>query len=294
MLSIQKIYLIAFIILFFSCKKNVNVNQKIGNINLENNNLKYKEVYYSKKENKTPDHFFYGEMLNMHYQGITGFQEKEGSIYPGLQILVLDKNMDTIIFDKDLYKDQKEGLTTSLPNLNPQITLANPFKSNTKYKVYTYVWDKIGNGNFNTETKISVEPYDGIKIKNSSFKFKEIYLFSEQRKKVILDKKIYLYEKVYLIIEGLEGFSIKSGKAAIGATMSVTDKNGNKLFENNDLFGKENNTSLAEINRQLNTYITFSEKEKGNIDLHLRVKIWDKNDLGTSLDLLTNLILADH
>ncbi|MFK8060762.1 MAG: hypothetical protein AB8B78_11815 [Polaribacter sp.] len=239
------------------------------------------------------DHFFYGEILKMGFDKIKGFKEKEGLIYPGLELLVLDKNKDTVLFNDDLYKDEIDGFESSSFKLTPQITIANPMKSNSKYKVYTRLWDKIGEGDLKTETKISVVPFKDIKIKNNNFKYKEIYIYSDKREKVILNKKVFLNENIYFIIEGLEGFTIKDGKLALGASVSVIDSSGRVIFENSDLFKDSEDYSLAQIKERFSAYVIFNEKEKGDVKIRFRVKVWDKNNLNNSLLSSTNLLLVD-
>ena len=289
-----KIIIYLIIISFLSCKKHTYKEQKIGNLKIETNILSCEKITFLNKTNKFKNHFFYGEILKMRFKNIKGFKEKEGLIYPGLEILVLDKNNDTILFNKDLYEDEIEGFESSTFKLIPQVTIGNPMMSNSKYRVFTRLWDKIGKGYLKTETKISILPFKGIKIKNNTFKYREIYIYSDKRDKVILNKKIFLKENIYFIIEGLEGFTIKNGKPAFGASMKVTDESGRVLFENSELFKNSEEYSLAQIKERFSTYVTFSEKEKGDVKIRCRVKIWDKNNLDKSLIISTNLILVDE
>lgn len=293
MISFERLVVFIFLISFLSCQKPVNKHQKIGNIKIENNILNCEKVFYFDKINKIEDHFFYGEILKMNFDELEGFKQKEGLIYPGLKLLVLNKNKDTMLFNNDLYKDEIDGFDATSFELTPQITLANPIKSKSKYKVYTHLWDKIGDGNFKTETKISVVPNNEIKIKNTSLKYKEVYLYSDKRDKVILNKKTFLNENIYFIIEGLEGFTLKDGNAAPGASITVTDSSGNKIFENPDLFKDSEKYSLSDIKERFSPYITFNEKENGNIKIRCRIKVWDKNNKNKSLILSTNLLLVD-
>ena len=294
MLKFEKLFLFLFLITFLSCEKSSNTGQQIIDLKIEKNILDCNNISYIDKTNKIQNHFYYGEVLSMNFNEITGFEKKDGLIYPGLELLVLDKNKDTVVFNKDLYADEIDGFDFSSFELTPQITLGTPIHSNAKYKVFTRLWDKVGKGTFNTETKISVEPYSDFKIKNENFKYKEIYPYSQKRGEVIFDKKIFLDENIYFIFEGLEGFSTKEGKSLPGASITVTDANGRKIFENPDLFKDSENYSLAQTKEKFAPYIIFNEKEKGDLKIRCRIKIWDKNDLGTSLQLSTNLLLVDN
>lgn len=287
-----------YIIIFFastlitSCDKPIK-KEGIENLKIKNSILNCDEIFFIDKKSKIKNQFYYGEKLKIKFKNFKGFKEKDGLIYPGLQLVVIDKNKDTLLFNEDLYKDEIDGFDPNSLDLSPQITLANPIKSNAKYKVHVNFWDKIGDGNFDVETKITLVPNKEIKIKNNSYTYNEIYLYSEQRNEVILDKKVLLDENIYFIIEGLKGFTIKGDEISLGASVIVTDSNGGTIFENKDIL-KDNKYTISEIEQRFSSYIIFHEKRKGPVKIRYKFKVWDKNNEENTLLLSANLLLVDE
>ena len=229
----------------------------------------------------------------MNYKGIKGFIEKNKLISPGLQLLVLNKKKDTILFNEDLFANRLDSYNSSDFKLSPNITLADPIHSRQTYEVLTHVWDKNGNGSIDTKFKINVVPSEKIKIEKTDLIYNEIYLYSDKRENAIIDNRVILNENIHFVFDGLEGLVGKNGKVSLGLSMDVRNSKGKKLFTRKDFFEKNQEVSVSDLKERIFATILFDEKEKkGDIKLQCKVKVWDKNS-DKSIQINTTLYLVD-
>lgn len=75
--------------------------------------------------------FSYGEKITFFYKNMTGFTLQNSLAYPDMGIFVTNKKGNTVMSQKNLFKDIKEGYTKK--NLNLRSKLANCFQITIKH-----------------------------------------------------------------------------------------------------------------------------------------------------------------
>ena len=96
-------------------------------------------------------------VTNMIVVGLTNYGLKDGKVFPGMKIVVTDKNGNAVINQADLFSDTPGYPAESASQLRGSITVAQPMKSGETYHVKMRVWDKVEPANeLNTEVDLVV------------------------------------------------------------------------------------------------------------------------------------------
>jgi len=250
-------------------------------------------IIYDRDGRIESSQIIYGKQISFQFDDMKGFVEKDSLVFPGLQILVLNKRKDTVMFDEDLYAKATEGIHMNDLVLSTELILARPIQSGSDYDIQTHIWDKKGTGSFDASFKISLLPNESIDIKNNGFSYKEIYLYSDKRG-VITDGKVVLDENIHFVIEGLEGYQINNGKASIGGSMEVRNSFGIKLFDEKDLYAKAGELEVETLKDGLSPYVFFNRKDdEGPMKIKCKVEFWDKRS-DRSISIKKSLVLVDE
>lgn len=273
--------LIIMLVLFiYSCDFRKSVNKDlITGLTSVGNGLSCDNVYLSVGEEKiNRKTFTYGEKIVWNFDGVEGFKKAGNLSFPGMQMIVTNSKKDTVMNYSDLYSDKESGVDLSPLLLTSYLTMANPIHSNNSYTIHYKIWDKKGEGTFKATMDFDVVPDKGIEITKNILSYDELYLFSEERKMVINGDKAQLNEKIYFIIEGLEGFTEQDGKVYIGMNMKATDVNNTILYNETDMFGNEA-SDPKDTKSQILTYFIFKDPEIKN-PVTCELEIWDKKGDG--------------
>ncbi|MEA3461760.1 MAG: hypothetical protein U9R49_07765 [Bacteroidota bacterium] len=115
---------------------------------------------------------------------------------------------------------------------------------------------------------------EGIQVSGEQVTSREIYLFSQQRGHTITDGKAEFNENIYLLFEGLEGFSVVDGQVLLGLSMVVNDADGNVILDEADLFG-ESGFNYSDVHSQVSSHFILTGSEVAN-PVSCTVRIWDK------------------
>lgn len=265
MLIIMKTNFILFIttiLILTSCGGEFNKSVKtdlLTGLTSKGNGLSSSKVYLSigdKKINRTT--FVYGETFYVNFKDIRGLKKKGDNVFPGMEITVVSTNGDTAMYYDDMYADKTEGVNISPLFLYTNITVAKPMSSNQKYKLYIKIWDKIGEGTYNTTMDFDIVPNENIAIeKSDKINYDNVYLFSKQEG-TIVQPKVKFNETYYMIFEGLTGFVTKNDKANVGLSMKATLTDGSVVFHEQDLLGDEA-FEIALIKEQVTANFIFND-----------------------------------
>ena len=137
---------------------------------IKKNELDFKELSISGGSNKEKTtEFIYGEKIEFEFSDLKGLTEENNLVYPGLQVLVLGNDKDTIVYNEDLYEGKTEGIKNSNVKLSAWMTLGDPIHSKSQYEILLHIWDKKGEGTIDTSLKVDVIPNNKIDVKNSDF-----------------------------------------------------------------------------------------------------------------------------
>ncbi|MES2556059.1 MAG: hypothetical protein V4604_07910 [Bacteroidota bacterium] len=279
MKKITYCFLLLSATVFTSCEfnKSVKVDLTTG-LSSKGSGLSCDDVFLTVNDEKAyRNQFVFGEVFQINFNMIEGFKKVDGGVLPGMKLLILDKQGDTVMFDPDLYADLTEPTTITPLMLKTKITIGSPFRSNRSYTATVHLWDKKGNGTFDTKFEFSTIPNKSIDVRNTGLTSNEIYLYDKDNDTVIPSNKIPYGKNVMLVFEDLKGLKAADGMYEIGMRMVIEDKNGQVILSEDDLL-KDQSMAVAEPNRQIFGSFFLPENIKGPVDLE--VIVWDK--IGTA------------
>ncbi|NMM48565.1 hypothetical protein [Marinigracilibium pacificum] len=262
--------ILTFTLIFFQPSNSI-----IGQSN--SGNGLYAERVYLSSGNEIIDRntFYYGEIIKVHFENITGLNNKEDQMFPGMRITVLDNNNDTVFNHKDVYKDLNNGVNYKPLQLTSTLTCANPMHSDNNYTFYIHIWDKIGNGTNDFKMDFTLKPNPKIQISEELASVKEVYIYSENKSRVINSNEISLNEKIYYVIEGVNGFKEQLQTVNAGMSILVKDNNGRIILKNDDLLG-DGNLPANEFKMRINASLILNGMVVKN-PVIVEIIVWDKN-----------------
>ena len=239
------------------------------------NGLSCAEVYLSDEEKFIERNLFiYGETFYVNFAGMEGFNRMGKSAFPEMQLLIVSEHGDTALHVNDLYARYEEGIEFSPLDLNTEVTVANPVHSGVNYTLFVNIRDKRGNGTLSSTLEFTVVRDERIKISGNKLTSREIYLFSQQGGHTITNGQAEFNENIYLLFEGLEGFSMVDGQVLLGLSIAVKDVDGNVILDEADLFG-DAVLSYDDAQTQLSPNFILRGTYVAN-PVSFKVRIWDK------------------
>ncbi|MCX2742780.1 hypothetical protein OO013_02820 [Mangrovivirga sp. M17] len=218
--------------------------------------------------------FYYGEVIKVHFENLTGLTEVNEYVFPGMSITVVNSEMDTIFNNPDLYKEMTEGVNYKPLQLTATLTCANPMHTNNDYTLLIHIWDKKGKGTNDLKMNFQVDRNPKFVIENKSASIEEIYIYSPLKNSVVNDNEIVLGEKIYYVFEGISGFKLKNGQISAGMSMNVKDDDGKIILSNDDLIG-DKLFSEKEFQSQITASFVMSGMVVKN-PIEVELIIWDK------------------
>ena len=268
--------IVSILVSVYSCNFAQSINKDLATgLVSRGNGIACDQVYLSVGDEEIKRNSFkYGEDLNIVFDGIEGFQRVGESVFPGMQLVVMDHHRDTVLYHQDLYADYPEGIEFSPLRLTSNVTLADPIHSSGEYTLFLNIWDKKGDGTFKVNLDFTVVSNEKIKISSSQISYDEIYLFSQQKGVSITDNHVGFDETIYMLFEGLEGFMVESGNVFIGLSIRIQDADGNMILNEEDLMG-DAGVSYADIHTQLAPNFILTGSQISN-PVHCEISIWDK------------------
>lgn len=272
----------AFLIIFitFACDTKKSVHKDlITGLSTEGDGLSCEEVtILSDDKSVQRSSFYFGEEITINFKNIEGFKGKDGKIFPGMSIVISDKNNDTIIKSDDAYQKYSEGISLSPVILKSELTLARPIHSGKNYSLSINIWDKKGSGKFFAEMNFDVKSNEKINVTKQNCSYDELYLFSDNKQKVITDNVITFGDDIHLIFEGVKGFSETDNKIFPGLSLEIKDGKNEVVLFNEDLFKEYENSGIDadSFKDRVSANFWFNGSEANN-PLKLTAKLWDKS-----------------
>ena len=270
---------ILLLALMSGCQFSKSVNKDLlSGLLTKGDGISCDEVYLTigdKKINRNT--FVYGETFVVNFNKIEGFNNENESVFPDMSLLVLSMEGDTMLFAEDLYSNYPDGIKLDPLLLTSEVTVAAPMRSGREYKLNVGISDKKGDGAFSAGLAFKVVPSDKIITESTGVGYNEIYLYSGDQEKVIVDNKVGIDETTYFVFEGLTGFKEDGGMVYPGLSIKGTDKGGKLILDFKDLFAdySETGLSVTDFNKRVLSNFTLSGTEILN-PLHCEILIWDK------------------
>ena len=255
--------------------------------------LTCEDVYLTVNDERTTrNSFVFGEIFTINYNDMRGFAKENGNVFPSLKMVVTDQSQDTVFYTDDLYSKYPDGMKYDPLRLTADLTVASPIYSNGEYTLIVNINDRKGSGTYSSILKFSVKPYDKIITeKKGNAEFKEAYIFSQGKDEVITDGKIGFDDNIYIIVEGLKGFTEENGLVFPGLSLNASDSEGNKILDNADMFVEYTETGVAasDLTSRVSSHFSLTGSEFKN-PLHAEMVIWDKKS-SAKVILSTDLIV---
>jgi len=273
----RDLLLIALLFTSYSCNFAQSVEKDLqSGLTTRGKGLSCTDVYLSDGENILKRNaFIYGETFYVNFDGMDGFQRDGQHAFPDMRLLVIGERGDTAMYLTDLYAAYKDGIDFSPLKLYAEVTVADPMHSDGSYTLFVDVGDKRGDGTFKATLEFTVVRDEKIKIESNQLSYQEIYLFSQQRNLSITNGRAGFDENIYLLFEGLDGFSVSNGQVELGLSLVLTDANGNRILDESDLFGGSA-MSYEDVHAQVAPNFILTGSEIAN-PVRCRVRIWDKS-----------------
>lgn len=136
--------------------------QKNERIDVEAINVTYNEVYlYSQGNNKVinDNKIAFDDNTYIMVEGLKGFKEENGIVFPGLSVKLLDSEKNTLLDNEDLFEDYSEtGVSSSdfASRVSAHFTLNDTEFSNPLH-CEILIWDKKSDSKLKISTNLKAE-----------------------------------------------------------------------------------------------------------------------------------------
>jgi hypothetical protein len=153
--------LLLIITAFFlnACSVGVKKDLLTG-LTVKNNGLSFEESYLMMDNVKmVTNEFPVGKVIYMYFDGVSGFLTKDGLVYLGASLVILDEKGNKIMDYADLFSEyDKDGVAPeNTKALNVNLTIGDPMKEGGKYIWKSKIWDKNGEGAIEAEIEFVVK-----------------------------------------------------------------------------------------------------------------------------------------
>lgn len=137
----------------------VKANDKLE---ITTNKVTFNEIYLFSKNRKkviTNQKISFGENVYMIFEGLSGLNQVDGNVFPGLSLRVTDNTNEIILDYSDLFDEYTEnGLAVS--DFNNEVSTNFWFtgsKVNNPLQCEITIWDKKGDANLKAETELILD-----------------------------------------------------------------------------------------------------------------------------------------
>lgn len=128
-------------------------------INIESNNISYDEIYLFSQESKTvisDDNAKLNENIYMIFEGLEGFKEEDGKVFPGLSIKATDANGGTILEERDLIGESGMEFSELKSQIAPNFIFTGADIKNP-VSCEIIIWDKKGENRIKASVKLNLK-----------------------------------------------------------------------------------------------------------------------------------------
>ncbi|MEJ6791772.1 MAG: hypothetical protein QNK89_03285 [Lacinutrix sp.] len=100
--------------------------------------------------------FTCGEEITFLFKNMKGFALKDSLAFPDMNIFVNNKKGDTLMSQKNLFKDTSKGYTLKDLNLRSMLAFATPMMTNNSYIMHINISDKNSDAYYNVKKDFSL------------------------------------------------------------------------------------------------------------------------------------------
>ncbi|MCE3295971.1 MAG: hypothetical protein K0R65_1685 [Crocinitomicaceae bacterium] len=230
------IFYFSIALLAFSCQNEIQIDPESGaQIKVQSEGLSYKDVEIEVNGKKSELKVFdYGDEITLNFVNVEGFIREKGKIYPGLKLLVLNKQGDSLLYYDDMYADQ-DPVGKNPVTLTASMIAAKPMRTGEILRAKLDFWDKKGKGKMHVDFEFSTKSNDNITVKSQKIEYNEIYIFSEKTGRVITDNQYDNDDMLYFILEGLKGFNEQNGVIYPCLMLDVKNEKGEIILHQDNI-----------------------------------------------------------
>ena len=268
-----KILLIALV--FGACNQSINKDLVTGATS-RGDGLSCDDISIQiNKESVKRNTFTFGETVVFSFNHIKGFKEENGKVYPEMSMVVIKKENQMVLSNLNLL-NLKDGTNLSPLKLEANFSANFPYQNNEEYEVQITIWDTKGEGKFTYNMPFTIKGNEHIKAETTDITYKSIFLWNENKSKMVLNNRLNSKEKYALVIEGVSGLKIENGKVHPELSLLLTDAKGNILIANKNLYNNlPNGLDVSKLTEgQIPVILTFNGDEFFN-PYHLNVVLKD-------------------
>ena len=131
-------------------------------LEITTNKVTFNEIYLFSKNRKkviTNQKISFGENVYIIFEGLSGLNQVEGNVFPGMSLRVIDNTNEIILDYSDLFDEYTEnGLAVS--DFNNEVSTNFWFtgsKVNNPLQCEITIWDKKGDANLKAETELILD-----------------------------------------------------------------------------------------------------------------------------------------
>lgn len=115
----------------------------------------------------------------------------------------------------------------------------------------------------------------GLSVSNDGFTIGETYLVGPDNTRKG-DNEVPFNSTIAIVIEGIENYELKDGKAFPGLMLTVTDKEGKAVLDEQDLLANNNGFPPTDA-AVLRGTVTVGDPMRSGETYHVKMRVWDKN-----------------
>lgn len=141
--------------------------------------------------------------------------------------------------------------------------------------------------NFSSGTKKDLNT--GLSVSHNGFTINNAYLVgSDNTPKG--NNQVNIGDKVAIVIDGIENYELKDGKAFPGLSLTVTDKDGTAIISEADMLNNADGYSPTDAAIIRGT-VTVGPPMRSTESYHAKMFVWDKNKPGKEITAEVDLVV---
>lgn len=129
----------------------------------------------------------------------------------------------------------------------------------------------------------------GLSVSYNGFRIDEIYLVGPDNKAVSTNE-VPMNSQVSIVVQGIENYEMKDGKAFPGLMLTVTDSQGTAVIDEMDLLADGNGYPPSDA-AILRGTVTVGTPMKSGETYHVRMRIWDKNKKESEINAEVDIVV---
>lgn len=227
------------------------------------------------------------------FNNVENYEVVEGVVSFGCELTVTDEDGKVCLEYDDLFKNMKGIAPREAKNPRIIVTFANPMVAGKTYLVKGKFYDKHKPENhINVEMKVEVTPAKIEFEKQEKVLSFEKLLFGTPSGE-FPENKVKLGTKATILVKGIKGYTLENDRAFVGCSVVVTDKQGNRVLESEDIFADNVEGSTSVQAEAVSIDITYGNPIKANQQYHVHARIFDKKNPDAEIVLDMNVDVVE-